>query len=777
MPKKDDLQELIAPLERRLQRRKEQAAVYGINTPPEISIEIEDLEAKIEQLKAELAALAAKEEATPAESPPDEPLDVTESDPQTVPAIQPGAGIELTPPIESVLRHMFAGYDRLYVETEFGQGLTNTRVFKVRPIGGRDYLPLVVKVGSEQLIQREWEAYKQAEVADTMASIARLEQPPTVLTGSDWAGLRYTLAGDAVHEVVSLKQYCQATDQLRLAGDLERFLKRMSKRWWLHHHTAHRQFRAEYDQLLPINLMIKPLPERPDEEIHQLRADRILPAKVSSGEAVHLQGFVVTEVEAKAQQIEVTLNLPAAADDPPQDSYRLRLVNGPALERYQEGEVVDSLYGRVVTTRQAMLTRLAAAAMSDALDLTAVRLRLAIESKDTYPVHLPNPLLAYETILYSFIKLKISTIHGDLNLENVLVDASNGEMYLIDFAATRQGHALHDLLHLEQGVVTQLIPPVIEDANLPAETIWLIYQQLHQVMVQHDFKPQLPDPALKKPFAILTAIRQSARGCLAEPDNWEEYYQGLILYLLTALKFKDLDKLPTAPRPKQVAFWGAATAITLINERPLGPEAEGSESRLEPDPETEPSSIATQLLTPETDKSDLPKTIDPVKPPPENDKFLPPINVTRRIEINQTTFNEINQRTVFKNLKPRRVGEIHIIPLLPNRRGEISVFGARGKPRTATIRLEATGAISVQPWSQRSKEFKATASQNIEDWPGPKHTWQFERLNLTQKFILNDDIEMSFDRNVIKAAWWIWHKAQNQTKQRYLILLGENTQL
>ena len=56
-------------------------------------------------------------------------------------------------------------------------------------------------------------------------------------------------------------------------------------------------------------------------------------------------------------------------------------------------------------------------------------------------------------------------------------------------------------------------------------------------------------------------LRQAARDGLYDPDAFGEYYQGLTLYLLGALKFKNLDDRPGA---KQIAFWSAATLRHLL---------------------------------------------------------------------------------------------------------------------------------------------------------------------------------------------------------------------
>lgn len=54
MSQQDELRKLIIKHQRRLQKLKEQQATFGINTPPEIFIEIEDIEAELERLQTKL---------------------------------------------------------------------------------------------------------------------------------------------------------------------------------------------------------------------------------------------------------------------------------------------------------------------------------------------------------------------------------------------------------------------------------------------------------------------------------------------------------------------------------------------------------------------------------------------------------------------------------------------------------------------------------------------------------------------------------------------------
>ncbi len=55
-----------------------------------------------------------------------------------------------------------------------------------------------------------------------------------------------------------------------------------------------------------------------------------------------------------------------------------------------------------------------------------------------------------------------STIHGDLNLENVLVGP--GEfVWLIDFALTRDGPPLYDFAHLYAEIIAHILAPWLRD--------------------------------------------------------------------------------------------------------------------------------------------------------------------------------------------------------------------------------------------------------------------------------------------------------------------------
>lgn len=493
------------------------------------------------------------------------------------PDIRVASNISLTPEVEAVLRAMFSTFSQIAVEAEFGRGFSGSRTFRVRLVeaGGRVHLPAAIKIAPAGLIRAEWQAYRDW-VEHTLPYIARLESSPVFPTDSQWGGLRYAMVGGGTFAVQSLYDYYQGVNLDDLCWVLEnRLFEIMSLSWWFDNRVNRTfQMRSDYDILLPVNLLIRFADSPPTGDVHLIEAANYSSsASFVAGDWVQLKGFIITKVDQRRRQL--TLNLPPKSAGMALESYRLRLDDVPNVNNYQAGQVVDPIYGMVVATRHDLLMSEVGKVMGQAVDLSVKRLALSSDLTisaphlrvDSLPPTLPNPLLTYQNLLYDFLTVKISTIHGDLNLDNILVDPATREVSLIDFATVRQGHVLHDLLRLETEVVITLIPSILAETGLPPETICLFYQQLHEVTFRADQNalPKLPHAALEKPFEILQVIRRMASKCLFNSDNWREYYQGLVIYLLGVLKFETLKAPTPIVLPKQIAFWAAAAIQHLLD--------------------------------------------------------------------------------------------------------------------------------------------------------------------------------------------------------------------
>jgi class 3 adenylate cyclase/tetratricopeptide (TPR) repeat protein len=472
------------------------------------------------------------------------------------PTIDNPTNLPLSSEANNVLQIMFSSYHRLTIEKEFPEGLSGSQVFLVRPIKSEHSpdLPAVVKIAPASMIRREWRAFQDC-VYQKLPGIAEITGEPITPPASLKGGLRYTLMGEGgTFEIESLHSYCDRASIADICYVLkDRLFETAAPHWWLFNEAkAAWPVRASYDFLLPVNLLITPAPLPPDTTPHPLRSNIFPSSTPLQGDYVRLEGFIVTEVDSERKA--VTLNVPAREDGLPA-SYRLRLEPVESVEHYQVGDEIAPIEGRVTKTRYDQLRDFVQNALEHHVDLTIDTLA----SPNGTP--LPNPLTALPTLLGKTRNVRVSCIHGDLNMENILVEPVARTVSLIDFATARRDHALHDLLRLETEVIAKLLPGVLTKSDLFVETLDVFFQRLDQATFApgQPASTQPPQVGLDKAFQMLVAIRKMARQCMFDPNDEKEYYEGLTLYLLGALKFKNLDR-----QSKQIAFWAAAVVYNLV---------------------------------------------------------------------------------------------------------------------------------------------------------------------------------------------------------------------
>jgi Ternary complex associated domain 9 len=141
---------------------------------------------------------------------------------------------------------------------------------------------------------------------------------------------------------------------------------------------------------------------------------------------------------------------------------------------------------------------------------------------------LQDPLPKLQAWLDESIRGSQSTIHGDLNLENVLV-GPGAFVWLIDFAQTRDGHVLYDFAHLEAQVIAHVIA---RQVNTPDDYLQLLRANDHPLLV---------------------ALHDIAASCLTNPAQPREYTLALCLACAGGLKFNNLQ-----PFPKHLLYLTAA---------------------------------------------------------------------------------------------------------------------------------------------------------------------------------------------------------------------------
>jgi hypothetical protein len=236
---------------------------------------------------------------------------------------------------------------------------------------------------------------------------------------------------------------------------------------------------------------------------------------------------------------------------------------------WEANAATGAIDGRVIETRESRLKAEVLRAFDGQIDPGAPLVNLAAG------IQLPNPLLALPSLIERRRQAKLATIHGDFNLENILIEPESGAISLIDFADAREDHVVHDLLRLETDILTRLLPELIGKYALPlAPTLVQLTWRMHLYMFHgKSAQDDTEYSALQKPWAMLEMIRRTIRSYFCDANDISEYYQGLVFYLLGALKFKNLSDAPDAPLPKQIAFYVA----TLVHYLLLNPAADPSQ--------------------------------------------------------------------------------------------------------------------------------------------------------------------------------------------------------
>lgn len=415
-------------------------------------------------------------------------------------AIESRPGIEIRPYEQSLLRALFNRYGRVSIESEFLSGYSGARTYLAVPIrpDGRADAYTIVKIGDRETIQREYENY-ETFVKDSLPPItARIQHAPVILPtygfgqagaggSQNRAAVQYTFIGAPGLTPTSLRQALLAKPDPAL---LEKLFDTFGPNWWMQRRPYTFRLAQEYDRMLPAHYVIQPGAGR-----GKVMDGKQPPARASLevGERVILRGFSHTERRADGQSL--SLRGEATPGQPP---IRVRWLglsdpNGAA--------------GRVVATRQTLLEEFTAG-----FDLLGM----------------PDPLQKLPSLLDERLSGTQSTIHGDLNLENILVGPGGfgpqGFVWLIDFAQTRDGHPLYDFAHLEAEIIAHIIAPQM---STPGEYLNLL---------------QNPADARQNPYyALRFTLQAIAARCLFNPAQPREYELALYMACLGALKFNNLN--------------------------------------------------------------------------------------------------------------------------------------------------------------------------------------------------------------------------------------------
>jgi len=411
--------------------------------------------------------------------------------------IESPAGLHLELEEGNLLRSLFQRYQRLLIQQEFLSGYSGARTFLLIPIrvDGRSDAPTIAKLGRRTDIEQEYANYETFVKRTLPPVTARLQAPPVALKGGDCAALQYTFIGEPNTRPVSLRQALLENPDSKL---LNRLFETFGPNWWMQRAPWTFRLAQEYDRLLPPHWVLEP-----DTGRGMPLDGRTSPgdAKLSRGNRVAPRNFKIKANNAPRDDVSLQ-GIPA----PGQAALRLRWLSA----EFSRGAV-----GRLVATRQDLLQ-----AYTANFDLLG----------------LPNPLEKLPARLNETITGTRSIIHGDLNLENVLI-GPGGMIWLIDFATTREGHPLMDFAHLEAEIIAHVIAPQVTEGSEFLEVLGATAASLKPQAVQ----PSAGKGSVTKPNTLLSTLHEIAFNCLANPSQPREYWLALYLSCLGALKYRNLD--------------------------------------------------------------------------------------------------------------------------------------------------------------------------------------------------------------------------------------------
>jgi hypothetical protein len=467
-----------------------------------------------------------------------------------------------------ILRRMFPGHARIRIESRLTGGFTRALVLVATPINtdGREDAAVVIKIDDTDHILDEAQRYETHVKGILPPLTARLEDRPIAPEISNLAGLYYTIVAKPGQLPQDLRMAAGEMGIDRVGYWLrQQLFAQFGRTWWQQRRPFRFQVWTEYDWLLPPVVTMQYLAEDETEATdHVLRVpvNRARLDKIEAGDTVTLENFTVHRIYPERGLMQLTIG---RGNEATRRAYRVEVVGIDlnAVLHYR-GEVIERITGRVRKTRQEALHN-AADILEPPFDLDGAKIYV----NGPQPRTLPNPLLAYDDLLYYHVNGSTSKIHGDLHLGNILVGPSD-TAFLIDFEHARDGHTLFDWATLEISLLNELVVPLVGSTWDDVYKILEYVAALNgQTSLPHD------DPEITLAFAPLIAIRDVVQESLAHANNWQEYHIALALSALRAMCW---DTLQIGGRRLMLVV-----AALAINELMTQPSGSSSEDQTTPD--------------------------------------------------------------------------------------------------------------------------------------------------------------------------------------------------
>lgn len=472
-----------------------------------------------------------------------------------------------------VLQQMFRAHAQVVIERQLDAGYTGARVLVATPIraDGRADASVVVKIDDRQSILYEKQRYNDFVQHTLPPMSARVVDNPIVPDRSPLGGLKYTFVRSSIQSApVDLAMYARENEPEALSDLLWSLYRFFGETWWSQRQPYRFGVWQEYEMVLPPAIVVEVSPglSAPRRKLTPL-GQWSRRGRFAHREVVALEGFTVEDFYPDRNAIQLTSGAgPDAANRA--GKIEVRGIKLPSAELYRGG-LADRLVGQVLYTRDDLL-RQQATRLDPHFDLDSDRLPEHV----SFPVQLPNPLMRYLNLLQRRLSGSLSIIHGDLHLRNVLV-GPGGNAWLIDFATTREGHTLFDWAVLETSMLAEVIAPAIETDYW--DDIWPV------IALLADTGASLNPPAGRLPVEralhSIATIRRIVAECLADPDDWSEYFVALALCTMRTLRWTAIPL-----KGRRLLFLVSALAMASATVRdatsPSSPDIDATDINLKP---------------------------------------------------------------------------------------------------------------------------------------------------------------------------------------------------
>lgn len=457
---------------------------------------------------------------------------------------------------EMVLRQMFNGYDRIRVDRCLNGGYTGAVLYVVTPfqLNDRADSAVAVKIDQSERILEEADRYEKYVKNSLPLLTARIEEKPTVPDRSPLAGIKYTLIAPYQTTVPrDLRVVVQEWSPNDISAWLDNVLfNSIQKHWWGQTDKYDFQVWQEYDVLLPPLLTLELFDSKSTpHSAFFIKSNNIHPRlqNIDNADIVILERFTVRKINRQKKTVQLALQTNTTSEM----AYKIEIQNVDFTNNaFFTGEVVEHIVGRVYNTRNNQLM----GALRNLAPDFGVNDEYIPYSLD-HQLRFINPLLNYEYIEELYVHGRASHIHGDLHMGNIMIGPNNSA-FLIDFARTREGHTVFDWVCLEISLLSELVVPTTDGSWDDARKILSCLDHLSTNMTLPTTETSLASTMLP-----IKQIRLIAQRCLANENDWREFYAAMAISALRAIMW---DTMTIEAR--RLMFLVAGLSMHYLREKP-----------------------------------------------------------------------------------------------------------------------------------------------------------------------------------------------------------------